>query len=70
VWHNKDPSQCSKALSAEHRPKFAALSPAMVTATRKIAHVAINKQTNKQKDAQDNVMRRAHPTELKRISEE
>jgi hypothetical protein len=24
----------SKALSAEHRPKFAALSPAMVTATR------------------------------------
>jgi hypothetical protein len=25
---------CSKALSAEHRPKFAALSPVMVTAAR------------------------------------
>jgi hypothetical protein len=25
---------CSKALNAEHRPKFAALSPVMVTAAR------------------------------------
>jgi hypothetical protein len=35
-------------MSAEHRPKFAVQSPAMVTATRKLknARVDINKQTN------------------------
>jgi hypothetical protein len=30
VWHDKDPP-CSKALSAERRPKFYSPSPAMVT---------------------------------------
>jgi hypothetical protein len=31
VWHKKDPSPISKALSAEHRPKFYSPSPVMVT---------------------------------------
>jgi hypothetical protein len=30
VWHDRDPSS-SKALSAEHRPKFYSTSPAMMT---------------------------------------
>jgi hypothetical protein len=36
---------CSKALNAEHRPKFAALSPVMVT-SRQIAEKLLV-QTNK-----------------------
>jgi hypothetical protein len=41
VWHDKD-TPCSKALSAEHRPKVAALSPVIAG---KIVRAAINKQT-------------------------
>jgi hypothetical protein len=48
VWHNKDPS-CSKALSAEHRPKFAALSPVKVTTARLLKNCSCGyKQINKQ----------------------
>jgi hypothetical protein len=31
MWHDIKIPHCSKALSAEHRPKFCSLSPAMMT---------------------------------------
>jgi hypothetical protein len=39
---------CSKALSTEHRPKFAALSPVMVAAAGELKYCSGGyKQTNK-----------------------
>jgi hypothetical protein len=46
VWHVKEPSLL-KAESAEHRSKFAALSPVMVTVARQLKNcLCDSKQTN------------------------
>jgi hypothetical protein len=45
VWHDKIPP-CSKALSTEHRPKFADLSPVMVTAASLLKNCLCSYKTN------------------------
>jgi hypothetical protein len=47
---------CSKALSAEHRPKFAALSPVMVIPAGELKNCSGGyKQTNKQKTNKNSI---------------